>query len=561
MRGARGRVVAAIAVLAAAVPAAARADDQVGLSADGAWSWFADPRAVYHAGAHHRTYVGYISSAGDVDVASYDHDTGATLAAILSPAFQVDDHANPAVHIRRDGRIVVFWSAHQGSQMYYRVSEQPEDVSAWGATRVVGTNSRGGNGYTYPNPVSLSGEGGRLYLFWRGGNWQPTFSTSDDDGDHWSPARTLVDFPGQRPYVKYAGDGASKIGFAFTEGNPGSYDTSIYYAEYRDGQVFKADGTKIADASALPIAPSQADKVYDASAGGARAWIWDVAEGTSGPTIVYVTINSASDRRYRYATWTGSAWSDHEITPAGPTFVKHGKSSSNYSAGVVLDHADPSTVYLSRPVADAWEIERWHTGDGGATWTSAPITSGSSADNVRPVVPRNEPAEAMKVLWMSGTYAGYTSYHASLLGMLGPAAPVLPTRTAPAPEPVAAAPAAAPAPTAGRHASAIRITVSRRIVTGRQRVRVSGVLSDRASGARVRWAQLVLLARDGRHRHWRRTASSRTDRRGRLVLSRRITRRTDFKLLYAGDAARAGSSSRVQRVYFERLPSRTGPSD
>jgi hypothetical protein len=162
------RAVALAATLAALATPAALAAGPQGFADDGAWSWFADPRAVYHAGAHHRTYFAYVTSAGDVDVASYDHDSGQIAATVLAPAFQVDDHANPALYVRRDGRIVVFWSAHMGAEMYYRVSTAPEDVSAFGDARTLGTNSSGTHGYTYPNPVALSGEGGRLYLFWRG---------------------------------------------------------------------------------------------------------------------------------------------------------------------------------------------------------------------------------------------------------------------------------------------------------------------------------------------------------------------------------------------------------
>jgi hypothetical protein len=42
----------------------------------GAWSWFGDPRAVFHAGAHQRTYIGWDATDGSIQVASYDHETG-----------------------------------------------------------------------------------------------------------------------------------------------------------------------------------------------------------------------------------------------------------------------------------------------------------------------------------------------------------------------------------------------------------------------------------------------------------------------------------------------------
>ncbi len=55
--------------------------------------------------------------------------------------------------------------------MYYRRTAAPEDVTAWEPERRVPTNTPGSFGYTYPNPVQLSAEGNRIWLFWRGGNF------------------------------------------------------------------------------------------------------------------------------------------------------------------------------------------------------------------------------------------------------------------------------------------------------------------------------------------------------------------------------------------------------
>jgi hypothetical protein len=68
------------------------------LHVSGAWSWFGDPRAVYHEGAHRRTYVGWVDRNGHIQVASYDHDTRVRVLATLKANFQIDDHANPSTH-------------------------------------------------------------------------------------------------------------------------------------------------------------------------------------------------------------------------------------------------------------------------------------------------------------------------------------------------------------------------------------------------------------------------------------------------------------------------------
>ena len=99
---------------------------------DGGWSWFGDPRAVTYTGAHTRTYVGWVDLEGDIKVSSYDHDTGDRVTATLQARLNRDDHANPSMQVRPDGRLVVYYSRHVGPAMHYRVSSNPEDVDLLG---------------------------------------------------------------------------------------------------------------------------------------------------------------------------------------------------------------------------------------------------------------------------------------------------------------------------------------------------------------------------------------------------------------------------------------------
>jgi hypothetical protein len=316
--------------------------------------------------------------------------------------------------VRSDGRLIAFYCGHQGQNMYYRVSVNPEDITAWGPEQRTGVNTTGPYGYTYSNPFQLSGEQGKIYLFWRGGNYEPTLATSTDGGQTWSSATTVINVLNQRPYVKYASDGVGKIHFAFTDGNPNEDATnSIHYAYYQGGSFYRANGTLITTMAALPFTAAQADLVYDAVTGGARAWIWDVATDSAGnPVIVYATFPSSTNHIYHYARWTGTAWVNYTITAAGGYI--DGTSQPYYSGGVELDHANPSIVYLSRQINGIHEIEKWTTANGGATWTSVAITSGSLKKNVRPVVPWGATTRVMDVLWMYGDYPSYTSYNTAL---------------------------------------------------------------------------------------------------------------------------------------------------
>ena len=85
--------------------------------------------------------------------------------------------------------------------MHYLIAIRPASISGWGEERVVTTNTRGSHGFTYPNPIFV---GGQLFLFWRGGNWLPTYSRFVRY-DPWATARSIVPGgPGQRLYFKYA---------------------------------------------------------------------------------------------------------------------------------------------------------------------------------------------------------------------------------------------------------------------------------------------------------------------------------------------------------------------
>lgn len=389
------------------------------LASDGAWSWFGGPRAVFHAGGHRRTYAGFVTSTGDVALAHFDHDSAEIVSAVAKEKLQQDDHASPAVLVRPDHRLMVFYSGHRGRWMVYRLSARAEDITSWGSEHAASGHTSDYAGYTYPNAVLLTGEDDRRYVFWRGADYLPTFAFSET-GLSWSEPAVLVHGDGERPFVKMATDGASTIHFAFTNDHPGEEPAnSIYYVCYKDGEFRRADGSPVGTMEDLPLAFEDVDLVYDAAGGGAPAWLWDVAFDASGnPVIAYAAFPHADDHRYRYARWDGAAWMDTEMAHGGARFPKVEKGRRHfdpyYSGGVSLDPTDPSVAYLSRPVSGVFEIERWTTPDGGRSWTSEAVTSGSAFDNVRPVVPIGHASDGPGLIWMNGSYVDFTVYSTSL---------------------------------------------------------------------------------------------------------------------------------------------------
>ncbi len=397
---------------------------------DGAWSWFGDPRAVRFDGVHRRTYVGWTAGNGDIEIAAYDHDSLVRTTARVGHEAK-DDHNNPAIQILPNRRVRVYWSLHGGPELWYRTSLAPEDVTAWGPLERVGTTTAGEHGYSYPNPVHLDAEAA-TYLFWRGGNWNPTFSVQADGQDTWKPAANVVYLDGQRPYMKVASNGVDKIAFAYTDAHPAELeDVNIHYAEYRagpDAGLYTAGGQRIG-ALGDQVPPTAGDMVYDPPF---KTWIHDVAFDSDGrPVLVFAGFPTVDDHRYFYARWTGTTWDVHEMVAAGGS-IQEEPTQPYYSGGITLDHESPDTVYLSRDVNGVFEIERWRTPDGGATWSSTAITAASDENNVRPVSPRGliPFSGDLAVIWMRGAYPHYLSYQTSIATILATGGNLAPVASA-----------------------------------------------------------------------------------------------------------------------------------
>lgn len=212
-------IIAGVVLVFGVLSANGSPPDAINLTQSGAWCWFADPRAVHY---ENNTYVGFIDALGNITIARYDHKTAEVDQKTLFEHMPKDDHSNPSIHIRPDRHILVFWSAHaqRNGQMYYRRSKKPLDISEWEAVQTVPTNSKGQYGYTYPNPVTLAAENDDMYLFWRGGDFNPNYAIYNNAHKKWSAVHSLVTVPGQRPYMKVRSNDNDTIHFAFTEAHP-----------------------------------------------------------------------------------------------------------------------------------------------------------------------------------------------------------------------------------------------------------------------------------------------------------------------------------------------------
>ncbi len=383
---------------------------------DAAWCWFSDPRAVYHKGLNERIYYGYINSKGDVVISSRDVKTKNIQSFVLHKELQVDDHNVPSILFLPDGKLLVFYTEHNG-RFFMRKSKSREDITSWETERVI---PFGGKGITYSHPVMLKEENNRLYMFWRGSDWRPTYSISEDLGETWSTAKALVASKGlkNRPYLKVVSDNKSRIDFAFTDGHPSIEPTnSVYHMYYKRGVFYQTNGDSIASVDQLPLEHSSVRKIYDGKVNNIRAWVSDIAlDKKNNPVVVYSRYPQDNDHRYHYARWDGKSWLDEEIVKAGgwmPVDIPGvTQRELHYSGGISLDHKLPSNVYLSRPVNGIFEVEHWQ--QKGKLWKSSALTSQSALSNVRPYVVAGSPGKNPIVLWMSGIYTHWTKFDTDL---------------------------------------------------------------------------------------------------------------------------------------------------
>jgi hypothetical protein len=377
----------------------------------GAWSYFGDPRAISHDG---HTFTGWISTAGHVWVARLTKG-GQLSKHLLFRGLGRDDHNNPSLVFLHDGRLCVFFSPHSGhdlpppgipSLMRYRISKKPYSIlDGWGPVHTV-PNVPGPLGFTYPNPMV---QADKLWLFWRGGGWFPTFSHTENHVDWAAPRELIHSSPGQRPYAKYVGDGKTNIHGIYTNGHPMAFKNSLFYFRYEGNDLFKAGGGRIGALADVPFPIDELDRIYKYSDSGGRAWGHDIALTSEGrPRVVYTRRlgGPTGDDTFWYAYHNGEKWVSRKIVEAGA-----GRNSFT-SGGATFDHEDPRFIYLSRTIGRWNQIEQWFTPDDGRTWSTVQLTNDSDHYSIRPVTPRGLQGPANRVLFSRGdeTTKGFTDY-------------------------------------------------------------------------------------------------------------------------------------------------------
>lgn len=394
---------------------------------NGVWSWFSDPRAVYYEGKYKRTYAGWIDNYGDVHIGYYDHDTKKIASIVIYDNLEIDDHDNPSILFDDDGRLLVFFNTHLQDErpLFMRTSEKPEDIEDWLPIKELYLNddSRYTDAqvrrHTYTNPIRLSKEAGKIYLFWRGIDLKPSYSVSLDNGKIWSKGEILFIPEEQKelkaPYTKVYSDGGSKIHFTFTDGHPTKEKKNgLYYMYYENGAFYKANGKKIKELYQLPVFQSEMDVIFESDT--VKSWNWDIAQDAKGnPIVTYAKFPDENTHIYTYASFINNEWKSYDLITVNGRFPETRAETTepepHYAGGIVIDHETPNTVYLSVKRDDFFEIEQWTTENNGKSWKVKKITENSTKNNVRPFAVRGAKKEnPLQVLWLQNTKYSYYAH-------------------------------------------------------------------------------------------------------------------------------------------------------
>ena len=405
---------------------------------EGAWCWFADPRAIHYKSADGEidaAYIGYIDVHGAIKASQVDFKSGAVQSDVLVRSrFQPDDHNNPTFLVLPDERIMIFYARHTDEpRFYYRVSTKKGDITSLGEEREI----KVANNTTYPSPFILSDDPEHIYLCWRGINWHPTIAklslpdAEDNVKIEWGPYQ-MVQSTGARPYAKYHSNGKDKIYVAYTTGHPDNENPNwLYFNTINLNAEKSADGTvktnpQLADlkGNVLSTISNGAFKVSKTSDYKAkypttildaptsyRDWVWQIiVDGNDNPIVAMVRISGdKNSHQYYYARWNGNSWKLTDLANGGGKF--HPSNTEYcYSGGMALDEANINNVYLSIPTQSestgtkVYEIWKYTVDDNGNVTNKEQVTKNSLKNNVRPFVLPGSGDSKLRLCWMHGDY-------------------------------------------------------------------------------------------------------------------------------------------------------------
>jgi hypothetical protein len=414
---------------------------------DGCWCWYQDERAVVDV-AGGKLIVGSVAGQGGrrgaIEAVIYDIATGQSQRETLHDTSDLwmDDHNAPAVLVLENGNYLAMYAGHNHQDnynSYYRIYSggqwAPEQIFDWQLEAEADYTT------TYSNLWNMSAEG-RVYNIARTHDKSPNMMVSEDNGQTWRYLGQLT-MSGNVGYVngyfKYWGNGVDRIDFTGTDAHPRDAQTNLFHGYVEGGKTYNSTGIALDDNIADKTPPPISDFTTVFASGTTlngirmtRAWNIDVQRYDDGQVAALLKARANdddTDHRFIYARFNGTAWNATYLGKAGDKLYcfpeEQYKCEEDYVGLGALDPDDPDVIYLSSPFdlrddttqLAYHEIFKGVTCDGGQTFNWSAITANSTADNLRPIVPKWDESHTA-LLWMKGTYTTAQDIATAVVGVI-----------------------------------------------------------------------------------------------------------------------------------------------
>jgi len=212
------------------------------------------PKALYYVGTYKKTYVCWVDTTPvtwEVKIRAFNHETKSWGTTYTIVTITSDAHKGPTIGVLPNGKLIVFYGAHSTTPLYYKISTNAEDESAWGSAQ---NHPIINMGWTYPQPCSFSA---KLVLFCRDSvnatqtRWMKNTTT---DGSTWTGWVEVLNWGnGYAPYMVFRKLGSNILMSGHNYTYATTYSENLYFAYSPDEGVTwkKADGTTITLTEAL----------------------------------------------------------------------------------------------------------------------------------------------------------------------------------------------------------------------------------------------------------------------------------------------------------------------
>lgn len=379
---------------------------------NGGYNPWTVPTAVHDGGI---VTFGWVDGFGNVECAEYNEATETTSTQVaIHSNFETDAHSSPVL-VRRasDDKWITVYSKHNATPINVRVSTTTSVTGGFGSATNI-DSQLGGSRYT---DYQMFERSNTLWLFYRDepvvntdSRWCISSCASATPTSAWAAQTIVFRQSGTRSYVITTYDPVEdRMHFITTNGaSSGFSKLGHFYRDMAAGTYHKSDGTAIT----LPL---EFDDITEIYAGTEVVFASNVVVDPAGDIAVSAQDTIASDIRYIYLRWDGSAWDSTNVASAGTGYSYN--NDGNFAAwGNCVDAGDINVLWLLRDTGGAAQLWRYETADGGATFDDTQVQTGSAGENTQ-VVPVQNPDKLRAMFQGPGTWTTYTNWNQTATGV------------------------------------------------------------------------------------------------------------------------------------------------